>query len=312
MQLALLLAPSLAILFASGLRAQSKLFDWSGPIDFGLEQTVVRGVADLDGDARSDVLIGMPNKTAAAVPGAGRVEVRSGATGMLVRVHEAGALSDDGFGDSVCALGDVDGDGRGDYAIGMPQIHDSPADPLYALAGAVFVYSGASGALLGFGSSAALAGDLNGDGNADMLLARNYYGASAYSTKPLALTASTHQLSASSGGTQTMSLASVPHAGQLYLVAATGSNTTPGTSIDGVLIPLNVDAFTLFSLQSANQPPYQQTLGLLGAGGTAQAALALPAGLATSLVGTTLLHAFVVFNGAVVFASNAVPLTFEP
>jgi hypothetical protein len=559
------LAPSLSLVFASALHAQSKLYDWSGGTASENVAITVRGAADLDGDARGDVLVGLPYKNVGSVVQAGRVEVRSGATGLLLRTHEDGALPGDRFGDSVCSLGDVDGDGRGDYAVGMPQIHDSAADPHYAQPGAVRVYSGASGALLwaqsgafaqqrygadvsaagdwngdgvpdllvgapgsgpaspanshvhvrsgstgalladlsyfhpqdiyahwvgavvsgvgdldldgsvdaiasdavmqlvrwsgatgasafvetrypcpfascagtvtnnftslawagdyngdgyqdfaegttwtkhiassgggsvrvysgatngtlaiidkqasydatghavaglgdvngdgygdllvgapgnhpigltagevrvyaghtkallyelpwppqpccggqGYGSSVSLADDMNGDGRSDFLVgwSGSSHGASAYSTVPLALTADVHVLSAASGGAQAFALASAPHAGQLYLVAATGSGMLPGTLVDGVLVPLNVDAFTLFALQSLNQAPYAQTLGVLGATGGASASLTLPPGAASGVVGTTLHHAFIVVNGTVGFASNAVPLTIVP
>lgn len=50
---------------------------------------------------------------------AGRVEIRSGRSGAVLRVH-GGVTTNAYFGSSVAVLGDVDGDGVADYAIGIP------------------------------------------------------------------------------------------------------------------------------------------------------------------------------------------------
>lgn len=125
---------------------------------------------DVDGDARADLLIGA-YRAASLGAFTGRVEVRSGASGALLRTH-AGSAAGDRFGFALCGLGDIDGDGRSDYAVG--------ADQDGVGSGYVRVYSGASGALvrthvgttpLGrFGAALAGLGDVDGDGRGDLAI----------------------------------------------------------------------------------------------------------------------------------------------
>jgi len=87
-----------------------------------------------------------------------------------------GRAGGDLFGASVAGAGDVDGDGVPDAVVGAPG-----ADPAgKSSAGSAFVFSGANGVLLHrfdgqaagdyFGFSVAAAGDVNGDGRADLLV----------------------------------------------------------------------------------------------------------------------------------------------
>lgn len=81
-----------------------------------------------------------------------------------------------GFGAALAGLGDIDADGRADFAIAAPGRAASGADP--AVPGRVFIYSGATGALLrtlsgeahGFGHALLAAGDQNGDDIPDLLV----------------------------------------------------------------------------------------------------------------------------------------------
>jgi len=80
------------------------------------------------------------------------------------------------FGTSIARLGDIDGDGVPDFAVGAPGGGGSSNPP----AGHVYVYSGSSGSLLytltgtatgdSFGVSVANAGDVNGDGKSDLVV----------------------------------------------------------------------------------------------------------------------------------------------
>jgi hypothetical protein len=94
--------------------------------------------------------------------------VYSGKTGALIRSH-FGSGANYQFGTSVCGAGDLDGDGYGDYVVGVPN-----ADPNGTDSGRVRVFSGQTGNLLHtwdgdaagdhFGTAVARISDIDGDG----------------------------------------------------------------------------------------------------------------------------------------------------
>lgn len=131
---------------------------------------------DLDGDGIEDLLVGSTPKDLHA-----RVGAFSAATGESLyelelpaedRMHVPWYSS--ARGPALAAIGDVDGDGRGDFVVGVPL--DDGAAPH---AGLVQGRSGADGALLfelrgradcdRFGISVAAVGDLDGDGKQDAI-----------------------------------------------------------------------------------------------------------------------------------------------
>lgn len=141
----------------------------------------VAGIGDVNQDGVPDVLVGCPLDDSfvsfpfpAVIPDCGSAKVISGATGAVLRTH-LGAATGDEFGWSVAALGDLNLDGIGDYAVGAPQRNASTGKAGYAR-----VYSGANGAQL-YSFSGVLAGDqfgfalgggsdLNQDGRPDLLV----------------------------------------------------------------------------------------------------------------------------------------------
>ncbi|MCA9773879.1 MAG: FG-GAP repeat protein [Myxococcales bacterium] len=125
-------------------------------------------LGDIDGDAISDFAVSNSDANGSR----GRVAVRSGADLSLLYSYE-GAASGDGLGQGLDDAGDVDGDGVDDIVAGEPY-HDGPID---ANMGRIWVYSGATGAVLhlidggpggtSFGEVVAGVGDVNNDGFAD-------------------------------------------------------------------------------------------------------------------------------------------------
>lgn len=117
-------------------------------------------VGDLTGD-------GIPDLVAC---GSGLARVLSGVDGSTV--YSIYGTPTDGFGGSLAVLGDVDGDGVSDFAVGASGVDNSLTNQ-----GAVFVYSGQTGALIysvygggiydGLGFALAALGDLNADGIGD-------------------------------------------------------------------------------------------------------------------------------------------------
>ena len=139
----------------------------------------VAGAGDVDADGRGDLAIGVPDDPQEH----GRVEVRSGQDGALLFALD-GAASGDKLGLTHCGVGDVDGDGRDDVAIGSRWEDAGGHD-----AGAVRVLSGAGGHVLWeatgdggadlHGWAVAPAGDVNHDGRPDVLAGAPRYGLSA-------------------------------------------------------------------------------------------------------------------------------------
>jgi hypothetical protein len=139
--------------------------------DFG---SALAGVGDLDADGVADLLVGAPRADFSKVE-AGAAWLFSGATGAVIDRLD-GLGKNDRFGSAVAALGDVDGDGVPDFAVGAPQ-HDASA---LANSGVVLVHSGATRARLFFipgdqagarlGSVLASGADLDGDGVHDLLV----------------------------------------------------------------------------------------------------------------------------------------------
>jgi len=146
----------------SGLDGQL-LLNWTGsPPQVEEIGWALSAAGDLDLDGRPDLLVGA----------SGKAFVYSGANGSTLRTF-TGPPNEFTYGRAVAALGDVDGDGRPDYAVGASLVSQTSTE-----SGKVYVYSGATGALLHsvvgagtkdwLGFALANAGDVDGDGRADL------------------------------------------------------------------------------------------------------------------------------------------------
>lgn len=128
-------------------------------------------VGDVNGDSVSDFIVGIPEASQGIVSGG--FEIRSGVDASLIRAVDATSGMFE-FGYSVAGVGDVTGDGVGDYAAGVPL-----PSPFNEGPGELRVYSGATGDLaytavgtsakFGLGESVTSIGDIDGDGVRDLV-----------------------------------------------------------------------------------------------------------------------------------------------
>jgi len=149
---------------------QSGSMIWTkvGTIDGGFLGHVVAGIGDVDGDGRSEVILGSNSN-------GNEVFVVDAYGNTLYHMTGNGS---DGFGMSVSGCGDLDGDGVNDFLVGAPFADwwASKTQQLIA-AGDVIAYSGATGLFIRsnygnnsfdyFGDSLAALGDVDGDGVRD-------------------------------------------------------------------------------------------------------------------------------------------------
>ena len=143
-------------------------------IDLGVS---VSGAGDVNGDGYPDLIVGAPdaNINGQPVSGSESARVFSGATGSIL--YTFNGSGSDGFGE-VSGAGDVNGDGVADLIVGATGDWSNQS-------GFVRVFSGANGGILytfngdsqgdNLGRSVSDAGDVNGDGHADLIAAGNYF-----------------------------------------------------------------------------------------------------------------------------------------
>ena len=151
-----------------------------GDPETGTRGGAVAGTDDINGDGVPDIIVGAAAASPPGLAGVGSVLVYSGATGSsLLRLN--GVDAGEAFGELVASAGDVNADGVPDILVGLPK---SSRTGLFT-AGSVLVFSGADGNQLlrfdgsiefaNFGSAIASAGDVNGDGRADIVVGDPFF-----------------------------------------------------------------------------------------------------------------------------------------
>lgn len=152
---------------------------WSSPTSSDAFGASVAGLGDVNGDGYADVAIGAPQGPSG--PGAvhlylGGPEGPKSAPDHTWTGTDAGiATNGSYFGQSIAGAGDIDGDGFADTIIGAPAATSSQGRA-YLIRGGAAIASKPDATLSGagsfqtFGSAVASAGDVNGDGYADVVV----------------------------------------------------------------------------------------------------------------------------------------------
>ena len=124
---------------------------------------------DVDGDGIPDVLASAPQADTANGAGSGRVEVLSGAGGALLG-ELLGAAAGDEFGRALAAVGDVDGDGLSDFAVGAPRHGPGRVTVHVQIPGPAFTVVDGAPQLRNFGYALSGLGDVDGDGLPELVV----------------------------------------------------------------------------------------------------------------------------------------------
>ena len=137
----------------------------------------VSSAGDVNGDGRADIIVGTSRDDNNGTD-SGSARVFSGLDGSILYTFD-GDSAYDRFGESVSSAGDVDGDGRADLIVGA-----SGDDNNGASSGSARVFSGLDGSILytfygddqgdALGRSVSSAGDVNGDGRADLIVGASF------------------------------------------------------------------------------------------------------------------------------------------
>ncbi|MEM7199158.1 MAG: hypothetical protein AAF628_02765 [Planctomycetota bacterium] len=227
-------------------------------------------------------------------------------------------------GFSIANVGDINRDSVPDLAVSAPLEVGTPVYPDVPMLGGVRFLSGVDGspirALIGpedqtwYGHSIA-AVDVDSDGVRDLVvgepLGQNGRGRVEVVPSFTTFVGSREKISTRNGGTQNMILRAGPSFGNMtYFVLGSAVGTRPVVPIPPIELPLVPDGYFAFTFSQPGTPPLGNTFGTLDAQGRAVATFSIPGGLTNLLIGITLHHAYVVFDGSLnpVFASNAVPL----
>ena len=254
-------------------------------------------IPDGDGDGVDDLLVGVPGAAGAAGV-VGELRFLSGASGATFD-RWTWSVRGEGFGWSLAAPGDLDGDGHDEILLGFPSADLAGL----AAVGRVQVHQLQSRELLqtihgrsaheSFGRVLHAAGDLDGDGRPDGLAHSPltpelpFAGSgrlTGFGYKPC-LGADRASLSAAAGGTVSFQLEfPTGERGRRYAILASAHGSGP-TLWNGLEVPLTRDFLTAWSLKTPELPWFPGLRGLLDFRGDAAAEAHLPPGALAGYVG---------------------------
>jgi hypothetical protein len=296
----------------------SLLYRWNGDADHFHFGNSVSDAGDVNGDGFADLVVGAPWANNGGLNSAGSAYVFSGADGSLLHQWDSDS-AETWFGDSVSSAGDVNGDGFDDLIVGAPWADHGG----FSRAGSAFFYSGLDGSLLHqgtggsryeyYGTSVSGAGDVDGNGLADVIIGASGRGSAfAYSFNPF-LQANATTISASTGGVLNLNL-NFPDAAGFDEYKILISKSGIGPSWHGVNIPLTRDSLVLDTYFGIYPVSVNNMHGTLDANGDASGSLTVPAGISSTLIGNTFFFAAIAnqLSQLPEYSSVAVLITITP
>lgn len=162
----------------SGLQFVWKSYGNANADQFGFS---IANCGDIDGDGKSDLVVGAPGVDIPGKANVGRVTFLSGASGAVLYTYDGQVAlqnAGDQLGYSVCAVSDLSGDGRIDVVVGIPyddtNNNDAGAAHVLALgAGSATILGGVYGTGVGdeYGWAVSGGGDVDADGKGDFAVA---------------------------------------------------------------------------------------------------------------------------------------------
>ncbi|MBC8370787.1 MAG: FG-GAP repeat protein [Planctomycetes bacterium] len=262
----------------------------------------IAGVGDIDRDGYPDIAIGAPSFAANAIVRDGFVVVVSGLTHQVIRKYTS-FESSDGFGASIAAVGDTNGDFWPDIFIGAPDAMNGR--------GSATLFSGENDAILfrtlgddttsRMGTSLSAAGSLNRYGFVDLLALSS----SATLGSQIARYAFVNGLGLPHGDTVSASNPSVVRltvnmpsemAGQVYQVIGTTTGTSLWVTPKGLQMPLTDSPFLRRTLSNSVANFFRNNVGTLDANGNAYPTIDFPAGRLSNLVGSSVHFCALVYD----------------